>query len=137
MGEQALLKPALYGEARSGDVPVLHAGKCACGAVFFPMQSYGCDVCGRHGDDLSSVDLEGRGELIAAVVVHLHAPRPGAPSRKAPFVIGAIQLDGGPTVRTLLGGTEAPAPGTRMVATLAPVEEAETPTLDLRFVPAA
>ena len=57
MGAQTLLKPGLYGPPAGEDAAVLRGGKCACGAVFFPMQSYGCEVCGRHGEALRPRDL--------------------------------------------------------------------------------
>ncbi|MEC9433805.1 MAG: OB-fold domain-containing protein [Pseudomonadota bacterium] len=144
MGALTLLKPDLYGPAAAdaggnpAGPPVLHGGECRCGAVFFPLQPYGCEVCGRHGDDLRPRALAGRGALIAAAVVHIHQnrPGPGAPARQAPFVVGSIALDDGPVVRTLLDAAEAPEPGARMEARL--VETGgETPTLDLRFAPVA
>lgn len=143
MGAPTLLKPDLYGPAADDAAeskkspPVLHGGECSCGAVFFPLQAYGCEVCGRHGADLRPRDLAGRGALIAAAVVHIHQGRPGpggAPARQAPFVVGSIALDDGPVVRTLLDVTEAPAPGSRMEARLVEIG-GETPTLDLRFAP--
>ena len=140
MGAQTLLKPGLYGSAAGEDAAVLRGGECACVAVFFPMQSYGCEVCGRHGEALRPRDLAGRGSLIAAAVVHMHQGRPGpggTPPRQAPFVVGSIALDDGPVVRTLLDCAEAPDPGTRMTARLVETPGAEAPLLDLRFAPAA
>ena len=143
MGAQTLLKPDLYGPPAAedaGGAPVLRGGECVCGAVFFPMQSYGCEVCGCHGEDLRARDLAGRGALIAAAVVHMHHARPGpggAPAREAPFVIGSIALDDGPVVRTLLDADGAPEPGARMTARLVETPGGEHPTLDLRFSPDA
>jgi hypothetical protein len=128
MDEPPLLKPALYQE---GDAkpPVLLGGVCACGYVFFPLQAYGCEKCG--GQDLRPKTLAGAGRLLASARVHLHFGK----GRQAPFTVGAIRLDDGPIVRTLLEGDEA-KPGARMVTALAPVVDDEgAPRLDLRFVP--
>jgi uncharacterized OB-fold protein len=78
--------------------PALVGGRCPCGHVFFPMQTHGCEQCGRHGDDLRPVLLSGRGTLRAFAQVHLH-PRPDP---KVPFTVGVIALDDGPVVTALL-----------------------------------
>jgi uncharacterized protein len=125
-----LLKPGLY---REGTPPALLGGECPCGHVFFPMQAYGCEVCGRQ--DLAPRTLAGAGRLIASARVHLFAGK----SREAPFTVGSIQLDDGPVVRTLIveEATQL-APGQRMIACLVPVAGPEgEPRLDLRFAPEA
>jgi uncharacterized protein len=132
MSEPRLLKPALYRAEGSGarpDRPALLGGACACGYVFFPFQTYGCEKCG--GLTLEPKVLSGAGELLASARVHLH---PGK-SREAPFTIGAIRLDDGPIVRTLIDEPVGDlAPGARMVTTLASAMDAEgAPRLDLRF----
>jgi hypothetical protein len=134
MSGPALLKPDLYREAgsdRRPDHPALLGGACACGYVFFPLQRYGCERCG--GVDLQPRVLTGAGRLLAAARVHLHAGK----TREAPFTVGAIRLDDGPIVRTLVEGeADALRPGAAMVTSLARVADAEgAPRLDLRFVP--
>jgi uncharacterized protein len=135
---QPLLKPTLYAETGTAavpDRPALLGGRCRCGHVFFPMQVFGCEVCGRHGADLQPMALNGRGKLLSSTVVHLHADK----SRAAPFSIGKVALDDGPVVRTLLVDPAAElAPGTEMVSALVPVETREDGTVlhDLRFAPA-
>jgi uncharacterized OB-fold protein len=124
-----LLKPELY-EQREDGPPALLGGRCECGYVFFPMQTFGCEQCGRRGAALQPMSLRGRGRLRAAATVHVHADE----KRPAPFVIGTIALDDGPVIRTLL--LDAPpdeqAPGKQVEAVLVPVEG--TPdVLDLRF----
>ncbi|MBN9086800.1 MAG: OB-fold domain-containing protein [Reyranella sp.] len=120
----ALLKPSLYTPAAT-----LLGGRCACGHVFYPMQTHGCEVCGRHGGDLQPMTLSGRGTLLSSTVVHLHADK----ARPAPFSIGKIALEEGPVVRTLLvDPAPSIAPGTAMKATLVPVEDGKR---DLRFAP--
>ena len=132
------LKPGLYSERASGGVPgelVIHGGRCRCGYSFFPIQSYGCERCGRHDDDLKPSLLSTRGTLLARAVVHLHANT----NRTAPFTIVKVALDDGPVVRALLAANEPEGePGQRMLAKLCPVEGSgggET-TFDLRFVAA-
>lgn len=120
----ALLKPTLYTAGGT-----LLGGRCACGHVFCPMQTYGCEVCGRHGADLQPMTLTGRGKLLSSTVVHLHANS----TRTVPFTIGKIALDEGPVVRTLLIDPDKEiAPGTRMVSRVVPVDDS---TVDLRFAP--
>jgi len=120
--------------AATHDTPTLRGGRCECGHVFFPMQTFGCERCGRSGTALQVFSLTGRGRLRAAATVHIHADE----KRKTPFVIGTIALDDGPIVRTLLLDPPADrdAPGTRVEAMLVPVETAELGhALDLRFRP--
>jgi uncharacterized OB-fold protein len=134
--EYKCLKSGLYSESASGGVPgelVLHGGRCRCGRSFFPMQSYGCERCGRHDDDLTPSLLSTRGTLLARAVVHLHANT----NRSAPFTIVKVALDDGPMVRALLAENQPERePGQRMLARLCPVEGsgAGETTFDLRFV---
>ena len=67
------------------DRPALVGGRCVCGYVFFPMQTYGCEKCGRFGNDLKEVRLSGRGRLLAFAQVHLHA---------RPYPEGAVHRGG-------------------------------------------
>lgn len=127
-----LLKPNLYsreGSDGSPSHPALLGGECDCGYVFFPFQSYGCERCGRT--NLRKRALSGRGKLIASARVHLHASK----TREAPFTVGAITLDDGPIVRTLLVDDDKPfRPGDVVVTALAPIRDAEgNEKLDLRF----
>ncbi len=124
-----LLKPTLY--TLEG---ALLGGHCTCGHVFFPMQAHGCEVCGRHGADLTPMALKGRGKLLSSTVVHLHADK----ARTTPFTIGKIALADGPVVRTLLvDPVQQIAPGTEMVTALVPIGASDdgTTILDLRFKP--
>ncbi|HMN71932.1 MAG TPA: hypothetical protein PKA55_08690 [Rhodoblastus sp.] len=129
-----LLKSQLYSEGdpdgRSAD-PVLRGGRCRCGYVFFPMQTYGCERCGGHGDALTPQALSTNGVLLASAVVHIHADK----SRPTPFTIVKIALDDGPVVRTLLADDSGEiAIGRRMKAKLTPVQQGDGETVfDLRF----
>lgn len=133
-----MLKPTLYTQAGTADVPdrpSRRGGRCDCGYVFFPMQVYGCERCGRHGAALAPMLLGGRGWLLFSTVVRLHPD----PLRPVPFTIGKILLDDGPVIRTLLADPETDVtPGTTMVATLVPVGDGDDglDILDLRFAPA-
>lgn len=127
------LKPDLYTVPADTVLPQLRGGRCTCGYVFFPMQTYGCERCGRTGEALTPALLDGAGALVASARVLLHAGK----SRVAPFVVVSVKLDAGPVVRTLLAeDREAPLPiGTRLVARLVEVGSGEAGEVmaDLRF----
>lgn len=135
-GMQAL-KPGLYTvpETGSAGIPQLRGGRCSCGHVFFPMQAYGCEVCGRTGEALQPALLEGRGRLVASARVLMHA----AKDRTAPFVVASVRLEAGPVVRTLLAQdtTERLPIGRPLQACLVEVgrTEAGEAIVDLRFSP--
>ena len=127
-----LLKPALYrseGSTADPSHPALLGGACTCGYVFFPMQSFGCERCGRI--DVKARALTGHGRLLASARVHLHAGK----HRQAPFTVGSIALEDGPIVRTILiDDDKAFRPGDAVAATLVEVHDAEgNPKRDLRF----
>ena len=110
MEDPPLLKPGLYqaaGSAAEPGHPALLGGVCACGYVFFPLQTFGCERCG--GSDLQPKTLSGAGKLLASARVHLH---PGK-GREAPFTVVAVQLDDGPIVRD--AATLAPGDGVALV----------------------
>jgi uncharacterized OB-fold protein len=99
------------------------------------MQVRGCETCGAHGEALTAEDLGSWGTLVAAATVHFHAGK----NRTAPFIIGTIDLDAGPRIRTLLDGmpdAEARV-GAKVTAALvdAPGRDGG-PASDLRFRPA-
>ncbi|HEY8537713.1 MAG TPA: OB-fold domain-containing protein [Steroidobacteraceae bacterium] len=127
-----LLKPALY--ARGERAPVLLGGRCECGHIFFPMQTFGCERCGRFGKALQPMQLRGHGRLRAAATVHVHADE----KRPTPFTVGTIELDDGPVIRTLLlnASPDHAAPGTEVEAMFVEVETSDgEKVLDLRFRP--
>ncbi len=135
MQQLKLLKSQLYSEGSHNGQPAdpaLQGGRCRCGHVFFPMQTYGCERCGSYGDALMPHALSTQGTLLASAVVHLHADK----NRPAPFTIVKVALDDGPVVRTLLADDSgAIALGQRMTAKLVPVQQADGETvLDLRFI---
>jgi uncharacterized protein len=134
-----LLKPTLYDRTGDGSpqAVVLKGGRCKCGHVFFPWQTFGCQCCGDV-DFLQPMQLEARGRVLSSVLVHFHR----SPARPTPFVIAAIQLVDGPVVRTLLASPSegVPAilpPGQPVVAKLIEVPRPADPSvsgLDLRFI---
>lgn len=133
MSAQAL-KPSLYTvptDARTP--PALLGGRCRCGHVFFPMQTYGCEKCGATGDALQPAALPATGTLVASSRVLLHARK----DREPPYVVVSVRLDDGPVVRTLLDEdtTETIAIGSALRGRLMEVArtEAGTPVVDLRF----
>ena len=94
----------------------LTGGKCPCGYVFFPMQTFGCEMCGRNGKDLTPVTLSGRGRVVSKAVVHIHAD----PKRPPPFTVAVVELEEGPQIRALLADPpdEAAEPDDRVIARL-------------------
>jgi len=112
--------------------PVLSGMKCeTCGHIAFPQQSYGCEKCGEHsqihGEKLACI-----GYLTSFATVHLHHAKNVA----APFVIGEVRLESGPTIRITMveNATDslaigAPVQGVFFKSTQAAIEE----TAELRF----
>jgi uncharacterized OB-fold protein len=79
--------------------PALNGMRCrACGYIFFPPQSYGCESCGAPTDQLEPKSLRGEGSLASFATVHLHQGK----DLEAPFTVGLVVLDDGPAVRAIL-----------------------------------
>jgi uncharacterized OB-fold protein len=98
MPQPKAIQPELY-SVEPADAPRLKGGRCrACGYVFFPPQSYGCESCGAPPDQLEPVELAGRGTLHSFATVHLHQGK----GIEAPFTVGVIVLDDGPALRAIL-----------------------------------
>lgn len=120
------------GTSAAPDRPALLGGRCiACGSVFFPMQTYGCEQCGSQA--LEAVRLTGRGQLVASAEVHVAA----GPHRPAPFTVGSVVTEEGAVVRALLDvapGAQL-TPGEPMVTRLVAETRQGRGTHDLRFVP--
>lgn len=131
------LKPTLYTvpSEDGSSVPQLRGGRCACGYVFFPMQTYGCEKCGRTGAALTPTLLEGKGTLVASARVLMHARK----DREPPFVVVSVKLDAGPVVRTLLAEDTAEhlPVGLPVEACLVEVGKSDSgeTLVDLRFAP--
>jgi len=130
---EELSHPDLY--RRHGDSVELLGMKCAgCGYVAFPRQSYGCEKCGATAASLNNVELSSSGTLSSYATVHMHQ----AKNIAAPFVIGEIALDAGPTVRATMVESDDSAMriGARVDGRLHPAPvpaEGGATKLELRF----
>lgn len=133
MSEPDLVHPDLYAARAGGMVNLLGMTCGRCGHVAFPRQRNGCEKCGATDADLTNDELVCRGTLVSYATVHMHQAKTIA----APFVIGEVKLDRGPTLRaTMVEATNAALQiGARVVGTLfpAPASGDAPPRLELRF----
>jgi uncharacterized OB-fold protein len=133
MAEETKVRPALFraeGTAKVPQHPALLGGRCsACGYVFFPMQTYGCEACGSTA--LEPMALSGRGVLTSFARVHVHA----GGGRTAPFTVGTIALDDGGVLRALIDtpSEDKLTHAAVVVAKLVPETRPDRGTHDLRF----
>lgn len=110
----------------------LMGGRCtACGHVWFPYQSYGCERCGAAGEALVEASLSSDGVVEACATVHLHAD----PQRPAPFIVAAVRLDAGPLVRALADGAVHLAAGTLVTGHCEASDAGAERARSFRFVP--
>ena len=134
MDDQAGALFTAQGTAALPGHPALSGGRCkACGAVFFPMQHYGCERCGS--EDLAPRAIAGRGRLVSSAAVHVSMN----PRRPAPYVVGSIATDDGAVVRAILDvapGSDL-APGTVVTSCLAEEVRPDRGKYVLRFAPEA
>jgi uncharacterized OB-fold protein len=128
-----LTHPDLYRGAGGDSVELLGIECAKCGFVAFPRQRYGCEKCGAAGEALRDVALRSDGTLASYATVHMHQAKTIA----APFVIGEIALDAGPTVRATMVEADDAAMriGARVRGRLHPAPAAPDapPKLELRF----
>ncbi len=132
MAERVAAQPELY--SISSEHPALNGRRCvACGYVFFPPQSYGCESCGALPDQIEPAQLAGSGVLNSFATVHLHQGK----GIEAPFTVGVIVLDDGPAVRSVLTARtdEGLRNGDRMhsVLTTCGTNEEGNEVVELRF----
>ena len=94
-------------------------------------------TCGATGAALVDVDLATDGKLSSFATVHMHQ----AKNIAAPFVIGEVELDAGPTVRATMvePNDESLDVGARVTGRLhpAPTVDGATAKFELRFAKAA
>ena len=131
---EELSYPDLYRGTTGNSVELLGMKCTSCGYVAFPRQRYGCEKCGASGAALKDAELGSSGTLASFATVHMHQAKAIA----APFVIGEINLDAGPTVRaTMVEATDdAMRLGARVTGKLFPAPAAPDATsikLELRF----
>jgi hypothetical protein len=90
--------PGLYDV--QADTPTLSGTRCsACGRVYFPPLTIGCEACGATAEYLIPIPVAASGTVHSLAQVHLHRGQP-----PAPFTIAEIRLDDGPFIRGTLGG---------------------------------
>jgi uncharacterized OB-fold protein len=128
-----LVHPDLYVARAGGRVNLLGMTCRQCGHVAFPRQRNGCEKCGATDTDLTDEELVCRGTLVSYATVHMHQAKTIA----APFVIGEVKLDRGPTLRATMVETADAALriGASVVGTLFPAPSSgdAPPRLELRF----
>ncbi len=108
----------------------MEIGEClACGFVFHPFQSYGCERCGEDGPSLVSRVIAGRGRVEATALVQRHAD----PARPTPFLVVEVALDEGPVVRGLADRPDALRAGDRTRAVLVRVPAGDGQRDEIRF----
>jgi uncharacterized OB-fold protein len=77
----------------------LAASRCgSCGLVAFPAERYGCERCGAPADDHEAVELPANGRIASFAEVHRHHQ----PEPPTPFVVAAVDVDGGPALKGVL-----------------------------------
>lgn len=121
---------SVEGTMEAPDRPALLGGVCeACGGVFFPMQTYGCEICGSPA--LKPKTLAARGRLKSSARVHVHAGQ----GRQAPFVVGTIVTDDGVALRALIerGSEDKIRHDAPVVAVLVPESRPNRGPHDLQF----
>jgi uncharacterized OB-fold protein len=106
-----------------GDEPFTNAAYCrfleehklmgcrceACGAVYLPPRPI-CTEC--HGEDMVWAELGGQGTLRSFTAIHV-APTPmveAGHGRDNPYLVGVVQVDGGPSVSAQIVGVDATRP---------------------------
>jgi uncharacterized protein len=128
-----LRHPQLVSASGPAELPRLRARRCACGYVFHPPHGFGCERCGRSGEETQPIEIAAEGVLAAFATVHAH------PRLPAPYVVGRIALDGGAVLDAWIDGTEASLRlGQRVQGKLVSGGTNDTgePLFDLRFAPA-
>lgn len=119
--------PAPQAWAETADGVVLLGVDCgSCGAVRFPYQAYGCEVCGASGASLRRVELPPVGRLRDAASVFRH------PTRTVPFTLGEVELDAGPVVLGLLADAEEWRSGRMVEAASTTSDEQRLPVFSPR-----
>jgi uncharacterized OB-fold protein len=81
------------------DAATLATSRCrACGLVAFPAERYGCERCGALPGAHDPLDLPAVGRVTSYAAVHRHHQ----PEPATPFVVVAVDVDGGPALKGVL-----------------------------------
>lgn len=116
-------EPTLYTVDDAGH-PALFGVRDSAGHIGFPYQTYGSELTGDHGPNLTRVPLSGQGTITATATVHHSGDIP------TPFTVASILLDEGPLIRAVLAPETRPAmAGDRVHARTV----ADGNTFELRF----
>jgi len=130
---EVLRYPQLVAASDAAESPRLRARRCACGYVFHPPHAFGCERCGRSGEETAPIEIDAAGVLTAFATVHVH------PKLPVPFVLARVALDDGPALDVWIEGAEASLRlGQRVRGSLVSggTNEAGETLFDLRFAPA-
>jgi uncharacterized OB-fold protein len=73
--------------------------------VTFPVERYGCERCGALPADHEPVELAAVGRVTSFAEVHRHHQ----PEPPTPFVVVAVDVDGGPALKGVLVDPSSPA----------------------------
>lgn len=105
MTDAIVARPTVFdieGTTELPNHPSLKGCRCKCGYVYFPRQHYGCEACGRTGNDIEEIKLSGKGKLLSFATVH----RSTLDKYKAPYIVASILLDDDCVTRALLNVTD-------------------------------
>ena len=85
----------------------LAASRCrSCGLVAVPSERYGCERCGALPAGHDRLDLRAVGRVASFAEVHRHHQ----PEPPTPFVVAAVEVDGGPVLKGVVLHAETAVP---------------------------
>lgn len=94
---------------KTDDGAVLIGWACRqCRQRGIPRQDFGCERCGAPGGEIAESGFPARGVLRSCAAVERHAVWP------VPFMLGEVELDGGPVIHSFLSPVTAWKPGMRV-----------------------
>lgn len=111
---------------RSEDGVVLIGWACRrCGKRGIPRQKFGCEACGAPGEEIDESSFPALGVLRSSASVERHAVWP------VPFMLGEIELDGGPIIHSFLSADTTWKPGVRVAGD--PTDDSRPPYVTFRL----
>jgi uncharacterized OB-fold protein len=94
---------------KTDDGAVLIGWACGqCGQRGIPRQDFGCERCGAPRSEITVSGFPARGVLRSFAAVERHAVWP------VPFLLGEVELDGGPVIHSFLSSDTEWEPGRRV-----------------------